>query len=507
MTTRILSLSAALVLVCTAGTALGYKADIGHTQLANELGGTLPTGTNITISQIETPIGGNYMPDSTNTEFSGKSFNNISGSSNGISTHATDVGRYFYGTITSIAPDINTIDNYEVVDWLGAGFLHSGDTNEPAVEARRIQNHSWVSTNHSLATNIIRSLDYAIDRDGFTAVVGLMNTTLSSIPLLMPHTYNGISVGRSDGLHSTGYTSFDEAGRTKPEIVVPLGSTSASAPVVGAAAALLMETTDGNPALTNANRPECVKAILLAGATKDEFPSWSRTPDRPLDETYGAGELNIYNSYYVLTAGEQEAGTTSLVQNLGWDFQSISGGANALYFFQVPESNVMTRFSAILTWHREITNGPLPWFDPVPSPLADLDLHLYEATNFTLGNLIDSSTSTLDNVEHIYRRNMPSGRYAFEISAAASSDCAVAWFSRTALIPKLQSITMTNGNVRFESSVSSGIPYGIESSTNLLETNSWIRIDTNTSSTNVLVYVDTDSTNFTRRFYRLVIDP
>lgn len=483
----------------------GYKDDIGYNQLADELGGSLPTGTNITVSHIEAPPDGtNYMPDISLMEFLGKTFTNISASATGVSDHATGVGQYFYGTNTSIAPDINSIYNYEVSHWLGSGFLWSGSANEPAVETNRIQNHSWIGT----GTNAVRRLDYAIDHDGFTAIAGLNNSTSTPIPQIFAHCYNAISVGRSDGQHSTGYTTFEGPGRTKPEIVVPKLSpqnkTSYCVPVVGAAAALLMETADNNSALTNANKPQCIKAILLAGATKDEFPSWERTPARPLDETYGAGELNIYNSYHVLSAGEQEASTTSLVERLGWDFCSIPGNTNALYFFQVPESNVMTRFSAIVTWHREITNGP-PLY--LPESLADLNLHLHEVTNFTLSSLIDSSTSGVDNVEHIYRRNMCSGRYALEITADATTDCALAWFSRTALIPELQSITMTNGNVRFESSVSAGIPYGIEASTNLLGSNGWVRIDTNTSSTNVLIYTDADSTNFSQRFYRLVPDP
>jgi len=65
-------------------------------------------------------------------------------------------------------------------------------------------------------------LDYAIVRDGFTAVVGVNNGDSTTLPELLSQSYNTISVGRSDGKHGHGLTVLDGQGRIKPELVVPV---------------------------------------------------------------------------------------------------------------------------------------------------------------------------------------------------------------------------------------------------------------------------------------------
>ena len=104
--------------------------------------------------------------------------------------------------------------------------------------------------------NALRRLDYAIVRDGFTAVVGVDNPTEpgSPLPELLSQAYNTISVGRSDGLHGYGLTFLDGSGRVKPELVAPEVSSSRRTARVSSAAALLdrrsrqrgrRETADG----------------------------------------------------------------------------------------------------------------------------------------------------------------------------------------------------------------------------------------------------------------------
>ncbi len=484
-----------------------YKDDIDQTRLASELGAALPSGTNISVSHIEASLaGGEYMPETNDVEFAGKAFTAMSGSPTNASEHASIVGRIFYGRYTSVAPDINVICNYSATDWLGTGFLRTEDSAEPKIETNRVQNHSWVwATSSSFVTNSIRRLDYAIERDGFVAVVGLANSSTTAIPHLLAHSYNAISVGKSSGEHSTSGTVFDVAGRVKPEIVVPVSTESAATPIVSACAAMLLETCDADAGLTNAAHPECIKAILMAGATKEEFSTWDRLSYRPLDDRYGAGELNIYNSYHVLVAGEKEACATSLVDSTGWDFDSLPGGSNMFYFFDVPANYVMTRLSVVLTWNRIITNGPAPGFDPYPA-LSDMNMYLYGASNFSITGIVDLSTGRIDNVEHIYQRHLAAGRYALEVKTDSSTDYALAWYSRTALIPVIQSICITNGNIRFDAAVSSNINCSVQSSTNLVSSE-WQYIATNYSSTNVWTYIDANSTNFSRRFYRLIPDP
>ena len=131
------------------------------------------------------------------------------------------------------------------------------------------------------------------------------------IALKTAHIYNGISVGVSDGTHRYGTTTYDGAGRTKPEIVAPGGIpgsnpatqyTSFATPIVTAAAALLIDAAGSNAA---AKDQLSLKAILLAGADKSISANWDQTPTRPIDDVYGAGELDIYQSYFIQQGGQQ----------------------------------------------------------------------------------------------------------------------------------------------------------------------------------------------------------
>ncbi len=406
-------------------------AGIGDTELAAELGASVPTGSGITASQVEGLSGGHYTPDTARAEFAGKTFTFVSGNTGGSSSHATTVGRCFYSNTSSIASGVADIDNWEANDWIGAGFLQTGSTLEPAVETRDVQNHSWIGSlgSNPLDTDALRRFDYAINRDDYVAVVGLNNGT-GAVPRLLPHSYNAISVGRTDGNHSYGLTTLDVAGRVKPEIVVPSSATSWATPIVGSAAAVLLETANDTPALGNAAHSEVIKALLLAGATKDEFPDWDRTATRPLDDIYGAGELNVYNSHHTLVAGEQEAGGSSLVGRTGWDFEESPASNDLLYFFDAPSSRDIDAMSILLTWNREITDGlgGTDWGDPQAS-VADLDLELWTATGFTIDTRLDYSASTVDNVEHIWAQNLTGSRYAIRVLGAAATDFALAWRS------------------------------------------------------------------------------
>jgi hypothetical protein len=504
--------SAVIALVCLvagfrpAGVDASYKDDIGFTRLAAELGPGVPTGTNITVTQVESPIvvSTNYfvMPEPSEPAFAGKSFENRSGAPTNGSWHATEVGRNLYGA-NSIASSINLISVYDANHWLTNGYLHRYDTSfEPDVETNRIQNHSWVGDS-SARIDIIRRLDYAIVRDGFTAVVALHN--IGAFPQdLLAHSYNAIVVGKTSGEHNAGLTVFDEPGRIKPDIVAPLSGTSYSAGLISAAAALMMQTADDNPSLTNATRPECIKALLMAGATKTEFPGWDRTTARPLDDVYGAGELNVYNSYYILTGGEQPADESNTVSLTGWHYGSASGSVTSRYFFAVPPTNVMVRISAMLTWNRNIYDLPSAGFNPLAS-LADLSLKFYSASNFVPIMLLDESTSAVDNVEHIYQQNLQPGQYALEVAGDSATNYCLAWFGQAGTTPGIASVGLTNGQFTCSVDLTTGYDYIVEATTNLLDTNGWSVLETNTPGVSPYYYVDTDSTNVPLRFYRFTV--
>jgi hypothetical protein len=483
--------------------ALGdYRDDIGWTRLAAELGTAIPDGTGVSVSQVEVhEPSGYYLPDPLDFEFMGKSFVNVSGTATGVSAHATAVGRLFYGTVDSIARGISQIASYHAPDWTGADLLRQGTLLPPAIETNAVENHSWI-VDSGAVTDITRRLDFAIDRDGFTAVVGLNNSRATPIPLLLAHNYNAITVGRTDGDHSRGTTTFDAPGRTKPDLVVPVGFTSFAVPLVSGAAALLIQTATTNTALADARKPQCIKALLLAGATKNEFPGWNRTSDRPLDSVYGAGELNIYDSYHVLTSGQQAPSATGLVACSGWDFRSLMVGDRSTYHLAVPESNVLTRLSVVLSWHRTVS-GWLPGVSSVPY----LGLRLCKANGFVTGDQLDASTGTLDNVQHIYQRHLPAGQYAIEVVASNAADCALAWCGAVARVPGIAAVTKTDGSFGFRIDVTPGVPYSVEATSNLTGAVNWTPLMTNTTATDVWDFVDAAATNLPQRFYRVIPDP
>ena len=399
-----------------AGTArANYLDDIGYTALRAELGAAIPTGAGVGVSQIEasaSATGLSYMPDITYPEFAGKTITAKSGAST-VSGHASTVGIYYYGSSSSLSPGITTIDVYDADLWAFNGVLKTNTNSAPVVESRKIQNHSWIGTvdnGGSTDIELLRRFDFAIQRDDFLAAVGLNNGSGSSVPALLANAYNAISVGLTNGDHSTGVSTVDGAGRVKPEIVAPHGATSFATPLVGSTGAMLRQTAPaaGQHSVT-------LKAMLLAGATKDQFANWMRTTTRPLDAHYGAGQLNAFHSYHILAAGQQAASNTVSVGVRGWDYNTTIS-ASRLYFFDIPAGDTASRLSAVLTWNRIVADtiaGGL-WGN-LSSNAPDLSLRIYAATGFTKGALVDESVSPVDNVEHLYAATLPPGRYALEV--------------------------------------------------------------------------------------------
>ena len=430
---KILLLPAVLLLAGTTFSAATYLDDIGYTQLSLELGGALPTGAGITVSQIEAQVSTNYRPDPSGA-FTGVSFSypDSSGLSTGVSSHATTVGGYFYGD-SSMANGVSNVAAYEANRWL-TDWLQAGSTSAPDASLGQVQNFSWIGTtgNATSDTFILARMDYAINRDGIIAVFGL-NNGVGSVPNLMGSGFNGITVGRTDGLHSYGTTSASLAStyansRRKPDLVAPASASSWATPIVSSASVLLLETANGM-AGTDDSRPEVVKSILMAGATKAEFVDWSNSSTQPLDDKYGAGELNIRNSYQIMTAGQQNGSLTpaSTVSSTGWDWGSAAHDTSMLYFFDLSASSSL---SAVLTWNIQVVpNGD---WSSLSLSLESLYLRLYQATAFTLGALVAESVSNLDNVQLIWAESLASGRYALQVSnvgTTGTADYAVAWQS------------------------------------------------------------------------------
>lgn len=441
-----------------------YREDIGYTALVSELDVQV-NGDDVWVTQVESASSGHWMPNVVDNAFVGKEFFNASGD-DGVSGHATTVGRYFYGNDTAIAPGISTVTVYEGNHWLQDGFLRLFFWGrQPDKSSSRIANHSWVSSGASCNPEVLRRLDWVVDRDEFLQVAALNNG--STARELLSSSFNAITVGRTDASHPYGTAAVDEiytAGRTAPLIVTPVTPTSYAAPVVSAAAALLIEVGHTDPDLStdpvymtttnrngdiiyNAERSEVIKAALMAGADRFTNNSGSveitdyrgipddRTDNR-LDRRYGAGQLNVYNSYRIVASGEQNsvedhAEGQGAIAPEGFDYDPRFGGndANATASYYFVADGVYTLLSAALVWNLCIDGGTPYSFDGT-AMLYDMDLFLYDLTQD--GTVVSESKSSNENTENLFVSLTRGHEYLLQVrpgpaQAAFNWDFALAW--------------------------------------------------------------------------------
>ena len=448
-----------LVLVVASSAAADTFTDIRYTDIVARLGAATPTGAGVVVGQVEAPenAGGSYAPNATLAEFSGKDFTLYSGTV-AASGHATEVGRNLFGNTLSIAPGTTDIHCWNVNTYIGSSWLKVGGTTVPAFPpaGMRVMNHSWIGS-FGLAANDnngLRRIDFIANRDNLVLAVGVNNGAGSAGQPLVAYAYNTIAVGLANGNHSNSPTpaGIDGPGRRKPDIVAPGSFTSFSTPVVGAAAALLIDAADSDPATMgnpNAARALTVKTVLMAGTT--HRAGWSNgaatsgaargTTATPLDPLYGADLLNIDRAHMILTAGEQ-GGLPAAQQSFfaparGWDYiPSVVAGSSVYWSFRVHEP--IDELSATASWFRQVATTF------ASTTLQDLDLRLWKLENgvampltgeagvgvFTSGNV--TSESTIDNVEHIHIRGLAAGDYALELARKPGTQIAmpvtVAWY-------------------------------------------------------------------------------
>ena len=247
--------------------------------------------------------------------------------------------------------------------------------------------------------------------------------------------YNSIGVGAfAAGAQSSIGPTLDN-GRCKPDLCGPVvggGATSFSVPEVAGAAAVLLQSGqrgDGGGNTNAATDIRTVKVLLLNGAVKPQ--GWTNGPDAPLDARYGAGVLNLFNSYEELAGGQQTnetavmvpaggahppgAGTNVVATLSGWDFNTITSGttndAANNYYFNVTNGNPARRFTATatLTWDRH-------WEETNINRLA---LFLYAAAT---SNLVACSTSLVDNVQHFRVPELAAGAYDLQVWKAGGTN-------------------------------------------------------------------------------------
>lgn len=452
--------------------AADYRDDIGYTALAAELGAAKPTGSGVVAGQTEAPIqsGTNYiyMPELGNAEFVGKTLTDVSATNPAgqNSGHATAVAKQFYGSITSIATAINAISVYNANTWLGSDYLRtpvSGAGQQPLSNAVRVWNHSWVgSAGATYDPGVLRRLDWTIIRDEIVVAVGLQNG--GSNPALLNSAYNAIGVGRSDAGHASGTPAVDTvytAGRAKPDLVAPEYSTSLATPIVSSVAALLVETGHANPALStdpvsqsstnraggvirNAERAEVVKAALMAGAQRttanvyganitDYRVDAANQLANGLDRRFGAGQVNVANSYHIIAAGEKNsledsAAGGGLAGLQGFDYDPHFGGTNSSNTtgtYNLPVQAVNAEFRFALVWDLFVNGGSANYFNST-SVLYNFDVYLYDVSNTASPVLVASSASTTENTENLYLTLTAGHAYQVQVKRAAAQ-AAVDW--------------------------------------------------------------------------------
>ena len=439
---------------------------VGMDDLIKRIGReNVPTGAGVMVGQVEAPnLNGNFYPNQGHADFVGKTFTLMSGSS-GNSGHATNVGRNYYGLDTSIAPGITDIFLWEVNHWLASGYLFfNGPANSPPFlppKGLKIFNNSWIGNAGNNTSNIIlRRADFAIARDDLLMMSGVNNGAGGNVPL-MSHTFNGLAVGKLNGAHQSGstLTGIDSPGRLKPDIVAPGNATSWSTPVVGAAAAMMIETARTVPIggiNPNAERSDVIKVVLLAGATKTNAHGldWTNNPQtsgpdrgittQPIDAVIGAGNVNVNFAHMIMTGGEQDGADTppndANAMFAGWDLATVGLDESRYWRFDVPQ--FADAVSMLVTWHRNVQVG----FGNSDWAVADFDLILWRVDEngdlatlvgdpgllfFAGGNVV--SASAVDNIEHLYITGLEPGEYTLELRRVDALggfpdwEAAVAW--------------------------------------------------------------------------------
>ena len=330
------------------------------------------------------------------------------------SGHADNVANSLYGLTTGVAPQVNHVDNYDA-DYFVNHFLSGG-----IAIAARISNQSF-----AYPTNLQSGVDSTFDDYAAVNDTIFVSAVGNGGPIFPPGTcYNGIGVAIYTSPSSVGPTPD---GRCKPDLTAPdlkdapNGANSYSTPYVAGAAAVLVQAAnrgDGGANTNAANDLRTIKALLLNGAVKPT--GWTNSPTAPLDARYGAGLVNVFNSWTQLKGGlHPSIETTSAngtnhppglnVTNepvlVGWDNAVLtdSGTQDRInhYYFNLTGTNSFA-FTATLAWNRQENR----------TAINDLNLFLYKTSN---SNLVASSVSTVDNVEHLFLSALAPGRYDLQV--------------------------------------------------------------------------------------------
>jgi len=325
------------------------------------------------------------------------------------STHGDAVAEALYGEYTGVAPGLRHVANDEALYFLTKVIT----LNAPSRE--RVFNQSFVIGPHDASYDLIYDNYIALYHTVIVTAAGNSGTVTTPADC-----YNGLGVAAYGGASAVG-PSTD--GRCKPDITAPAPATSFSTPLVSGAAAVLMQ--EGQRMGINAAAaidPRTIKALLLNGAEKPS--DWTHTATAPLDPNYGAGVLNVYNSYEDLKGGRHgpaarmlsavatHAPLTSGVAGTvarGWDYRAIASSATeqAVNHYRITTSGTGALIST-LVWNKGYN----------ATGINRLGLYVYDSG----GTLLGSSVSTVDNVQHLYITGLTPGTYDLEVVKNGGKD-------------------------------------------------------------------------------------
>lgn len=466
--------SAALSATAEAQTFAGWLNEIDFDRLASEYAGTQANGSNVNVTIVETEDsdvpGLNYYPDITDARFAGKTMTARTGSYSVASGHATRVGAFFFGSPPgfsqrSVAPGISNVDMY-TFQWESAFFLSPG-TPPPLMSPNqsRVASHAYGST---ATLNVLRRIDWVVENDDFLQVVGSQSVSnhgngFNSIAVAPTAGISGVAL---NGTAAVGTGNPYVAGRYRPDVTGPHGTTSDSIGAVAGVTALLVSRGKADASLSDhsyvarpgytvrsAETSEVVKAALMAGAlrhtTGNSFignisnyrtDAANRTANG-LDKRYGAGMVNVYNSYKIIDAGEQASvedavtsPTAGHIGEYGFDYDDSFGGAggsNAASSYRFATVAGGGTLTATLAWNLNVafTSGS---FDANATPLLHaMELALFDVTNGT-PTLVASSSSAIDNTQSIWQSLAGDREYLMQVrplsgQGAFDWDYGLAW--------------------------------------------------------------------------------
>lgn len=436
-----------------------FVQQTGYEQLWQRYAGHLPTGKSVVIVQCE-----NSLADPAN--FAGVEIQHAPGVENPKwERHAGTVAQILYGPQPhksqhsvfehGFSPGVKNVLAYTSNDFrrhvLKVEKHNTRGTELPAWPATKIPvkvlNISNTFGNGGESQNI-RALDYLIDTTDVLACTAQPGS-LKSNASLSGNLWNSLVVGKTSPdfgyAEGTDYENIDGRRRRKPDIVACSslskdgGASSWSTPTVSSAAAMLIERARATENTRRAERNFVLRAILLAGTTttglfspvyddagklkdvdKDKPWVWTRTSETPLDKLFGAGNLNIDNSYRILEAGEtaKEAGPC------GWllgEQVVKSRPRDVTLVLKHPAKG----FTAALAWNRHIT---LPKDAPYDFTVANLRLELRDAH----GKVLQWSDDPGNNVEYLrLETELEPGTYTLRVIShdEAAENFGLAWHS------------------------------------------------------------------------------